>query len=508
MKVVVLGFDGMGVELAERVPYMPRCLTKLDPVVPSTYPAWTSIMTGVPPAVHGIIDFVRYEEAGDGKPRAAGLESALSLRYPRVHEAIALAGARITSLVVNPIPPAPLIPVKRAHVMRVATLAQAASAPPGLLGRAVGRDLVREVEELLFEGGCGSALRGVVKLRELVLSVLDYAASVGYDLVWVTVPVPDALFHRCARYALERRAFDRLADLAASVAATLVLRARRYASNVIVASDHGFRLYRMYVNVNSVLRALGLARVGGGGLWGLGSDGGRAGRARGAARALELLRPVLPSKALSLVSSRVPEAVRRRLGSRAAYGPRVDEEGSEAFMPWRSLRGTELGAYYYIVTSGRPRVIEEVVEALRRLGVHAWSARRALTYFGSAGSVDPSLARVLDKLVAVAPGEAVAARPGRTTDPPYEAGPVLDHARYGLLAVEGDDVACVEVPGALPSFAVAQLVLALLGAPLGAEMPDAGLEHYFVLERPVGRVSYAGRWRLLLRLRAALAPAR
>jgi predicted AlkP superfamily phosphohydrolase/phosphomutase len=86
-------------------------VSSYPPITPS---AWPSITTGVNPGKHGIFDFARTDlNTGEQK-----LTRTCDLEHPRIYEMLATLG--IETLVFNPIPPYPLVPMEKLKVASVA----------------------------------------------------------------------------------------------------------------------------------------------------------------------------------------------------------------------------------------------------------------------------------------------------------------------------------------------------------------------------------------------------
>ena len=60
-RLVVLGLDGLDLSFINELGLKKTkgsLLIRHDPLVPLTYPSWSSILTGVNPGKHGVIDFL------------------------------------------------------------------------------------------------------------------------------------------------------------------------------------------------------------------------------------------------------------------------------------------------------------------------------------------------------------------------------------------------------------------------------------------------------------------
>jgi len=75
-------------------------------ILPLTPMAWTSIATGVNPGKHGIFDFVKFDESYNTR-----LVTSFDVKYPRIHEMVALKGLK--SVCINQLLTCPVIKIAR-----------------------------------------------------------------------------------------------------------------------------------------------------------------------------------------------------------------------------------------------------------------------------------------------------------------------------------------------------------------------------------------------------------
>ena len=201
-KFIVLGLDGLDPSMLSMLDSLNTGKIQkavLDPYIPLTYPSWTTIMTGVNPGKHGIIDFFKYERTSRGW--RSRLLTALDLDYPRIHEIIALSGhfRRIKYAVIDPIPSYPIIPAKGGFIASIAYFTpKSVSYPKRLLEKYYDKSEVEEAYHKLRKSiECGEALRASKRIIELHKNALEEFISNEYDFIWLTIGLPDAFLHKC-----------------------------------------------------------------------------------------------------------------------------------------------------------------------------------------------------------------------------------------------------------------------------------------------------------------------
>ncbi|ASJ06384.1 alkaline phosphatase family protein [Thermococcus pacificus] len=95
-KVVVIGLDGANINTANLVGLNTKYIHNfISTIPPYTPPAWTSILTGVTPAKHGIIDFQRI----DPKELTVNIATSRDVKYYRISELLSMHGLK--SVLIN-----------------------------------------------------------------------------------------------------------------------------------------------------------------------------------------------------------------------------------------------------------------------------------------------------------------------------------------------------------------------------------------------------------------------
>jgi hypothetical protein len=259
--VVVLGLDGLDPSMtSEFTSLRGGYLFKADPLIPLTYPSWSSIFTGVNPGKHGLLNFFKFKKLPDGS-WSAKVTSALDLEYPRVPEIIRLSPLRgkLRFAIINPIPSTPL-PFVNASDGLVVSLDFFAPQPSTNDSKAAARyydlnEYSRLQSDIRTSPSCSKTERDYRRLIEMHREALKMLTS-EYDLVWVNVPLPDNYLHLCGQDLVNGS--PRFYELLKSLD-DLVGEAKKLSDNIIVVSDHGFGIYEGVAYINAILYRHGLA---------------------------------------------------------------------------------------------------------------------------------------------------------------------------------------------------------------------------------------------------------
>ncbi|WP_460125955.1 alkaline phosphatase family protein [Stetteria hydrogenophila] len=494
--LAVLGLDGMPWGYLERLveagvmPYVGQLLSSsftadLECLPPATPPSWSSIMTGVGPGVHGVFGFFKYERPG----LVQRLYTALDLRHPRLHEMLSMLGLR--SIVFNPIPDYPVIPLRNTVVVsNLFFTPRPAGHPEGALER-----FFHGFNPLDHGGapGCG-VVEDYAPVAEAYLAAVEEAVGEEHALLWVNLNVPDKLFHKCPQLlsrgspgAGEARLF-RIVDSIARVLG-------ESHDHLIIVSDHGFAWYDKLASVNDILVRAGLARATR--VQKLRDTGGREALSEGGRSRVVGVPPRLyvAVKRLRLdgLARRLAEAYSRLTGKglRFTVESYVDPEASQAFYPDEYAFGV------YLRDKSR---LGDVLEALSR---HSDALEYMLPEEAYPG---PHAGEGPDVVVYPRTGRGYWVT-NRILGAPVVRGSYARHHPTGVLIVKTPSKLKSRERGKggrarLPNHAVARIALQLLGLPLSKHHEPVDLEG---LEDPGARVDYKQRWEAMLRVRRALA---
>jgi hypothetical protein len=173
------------------------------------------------------------------------------------------------------------------------------------------------------------------------------------------------------------------------------------------------------------------------------------------------------------------------------YLSQVDVKRSKAFVPTWSNVDT---AGYQVLLNDE-RVASKVVDVLRKYGLTAYAAEDLLW-----GPYVPK-----DSVIVY--GGKFHPSPGNIRFKPTEERPIVQHKRYGVFYAKLDDESILQLEDSknlnekevVLNYIVTPLVLCLLGVPLDKYMDGLSL---LDPSCSANTISYAGRWRLLKRIRS------
>jgi len=466
VKVFTLGLDGLDPSMLHMLPSLPTkaVRTKLDSLIPLTFPSWVSIMTGVNPGKHGIYGFFKYRKTSD-KWKAHAF-SAYDLQYPRVHEALAVSRAPHKSLIIGPMPPIPCLPVRNSDILSITQMANFS-----FTSREIANKLY-DIKEMSFMITSFTRLNTAEGLREIALKILDaHMAAVerianlerDYDYVWLYIGFPDNYLHRCPE---ALNAPDKLLKPIFVKLNQLIKKATEIAENIMVVSDHGFGQFKRVVRVNRILYDHGLIEPGKGGIIEIheAESSSKKNIIRLHPKIIphvhKILHPTIRKLARRILLKIIQKALHKRVMISAP--PCIDEQKSKAFMPV----GSSPAKIGYVILLNDYSVAERVIKILEDFDLKVYKAEDLLS-----GPYVPK------NIVFVLEGEESSPTAGTTYSDPIEKSPIVTHRRYGVFIAKLEDqiIARKEVPEILPNTIVAPLTLLRLNAPLGVEMDSADL---------------------------------
>lgn len=259
-RVAVLGLDALSWGYLEKlakggvIPTIKHLYTKylrarLEAMPPVTPPSWSSIMTGVNPGKHGIYFFYKYIKDDSGWRQR--LSSAYDLGHPRIHEMLGFHRRR--SIVFNPIPDYPIIPVPGSTVIsNLFFTPKPMSYPHEAIREYFGDPDINEY----LGSGCES-VKSYVSVIVSYQAAIEKAVRKEPQLLWVNLNIPDTLMHRCPRMleegfvAGERKVFSVVDSIAKLLWESFDM--------LVIVSDHGFAKYSRLVSVNDILVKEGYA---------------------------------------------------------------------------------------------------------------------------------------------------------------------------------------------------------------------------------------------------------
>jgi hypothetical protein len=484
-KVIVIGLDGLDSSMIKWMPTVSKLkINLLDSLIPLTFSSWPSIMSGVNPGKHGLIDFFKFYKNKDGWK--AKLVSSLDLAYPRIHEIIYLSPFRdkLKYAVINPIPDYPLIPLGNKSNLIAATEFFTPNITTNNMNEL---EKIYDIDELK---NLSKRFREAISCKELVKlsqerlmlhkEALYELDQQDYDLIWININIPDALLHKCPKLLSGK---DSLIRQVLNDADGLVKKALKLADNLIIVSDHGFKVYHEVVRLNALLYKEGYA---------VKASSGKSlsltyNRSEGITVGASIMRMIykLGKGPLRMVLKRGFEfttKVAKLLGKDIVYEipADVDESKSAAFVP----TGTSTMPARYVVLLNDSSVAYKIVNLLRNVGLQAFYAPDLIW-----GPETP-------KDVVIVYGGKAHPTVGTVYDQPIERRKIVQHWRYGILASKWS--AGVElIPfsnNVVQNYSITPIILCALGVPI-----DKYMDSYNIATKVCNKIStinYMQRWRI------------
>ena len=463
-KIAVLGLDALSWNYFEKlakvgaVPNL-KCIASksikllLHAYPPVTPPSWTSILTGVNPGKHGIFAF----DYMDKKSWRQKLYTATDLKHPRIHEMLGM--INIPSIMINPIPGYPIIPIKNTYVIS------------GMLGTPkifYHPKTLEKYQKILGEPP--KVFRGrnlsdfAVKWENVLnkyLTIVEDLVNFDWKIFWLNVELPDVMLHLFPNLlyedAKEERKLFTLIDIMAKILS-------ENSDVFILVSDHGFTAYHAKVSINDILFRCGYVRTT---------------IEENKLKEVIDLRPwttihdyderkkkayiKLPYKLVQLLNSNQLKPLKRIMKSISKLTlkkdvkikmPNVDPAASIAFMPSRSSYGI------YVKS---PQLIDEIINILNATKGIKWAKRREEIFTG------PFISKAPDIMICPDFNEKYILSGNKLLGKVIIKGNFADHHPIGLFSIysKSDDVALpLKDGGIIENYEVTPLILYLLRLPL------------------------------------------
>jgi len=252
-KVAVIGLDGLSWKVLHdllskgAMPYLNSIMESSakgilkSTIPPTTPPAWTSITSGVNPGKHGIYDFVKLTSNYRTK-----IVTSLDVRYPRIHEMIALMGLETVSI--NMPFTFPILKIEKSTIVSDWIGPKICFFP-----KKVGTYMKKYKPYSLSAPSPDKLYKETKNRAESVNTLMN---EIEWNLFFVIFMEPDHLMHRYGippvRTRIEKHYYKIFTELDKTIE-----NASKIADLLIILSDHGFSEYQYRININSYLARLG-----------------------------------------------------------------------------------------------------------------------------------------------------------------------------------------------------------------------------------------------------------
>ena len=472
-RIGVIGLDGLSIELFKNaldkgyMSYLSNIrhnliLRRLDPLIPLTFPSWASIMTGVNPCKHGILDFFKYQ-LSDNCLRSE-LYSALDLRHPRIHEMLHLSRKNIKTFITDPIPSYPIIPVKNSTIVSFAYFVpKPISYPKDAFTKYFGIGAWRAIEKLLNSWSCKNVIDASMKLLDSYIEAAEKIIGHNYDLIWFTINLPDALLHKCPKSFQDVK---RLSGVFRKID-RLVRKIGENVDDLIIVSDHGFTSYKYAVNIDKLLYEQGFMKI-----RSISNSKQTLHHTSISNLLLSFLRSRHSITLLPKISLMIRKMLDYALGirlpkiipSNEVANVSIDYEKSKAFVP-RPLKAT-----FYIVLKDET-VKNSVANILKKYGLSA-------SDLNAIYKCDESLFDI--RRLAIIWNDVIKCFPMQLSTiyvalnkPLLSKGFFVHHSRYGVFIIRSEYKELINLRDPVPNTIVAPIVIARLGVPINSVSDDA-----------------------------------
>jgi len=264
--VAIIGLDGMSWNILRRIfdrgsmPFLKRITRKKSltatlksTLPPSTFPAWTSIATGVNPGKHNVYSFLSVNKGSLGFE--SKIVTARDVRYPRIHELVGMFKAK--SLIINlpaTYPPEHNTALKTSVVVSDWLGPEIKAYPTGY------EDLIKALKIHLVSKATAKPPK-IYKLMEervkkMSLETLNVLEKFKPNLMFIVFSEPDWIMHADPLFLkgdnmhLASKMFNIIDDFIKEI--------YNIFDHVVLVSDHGFSLYEKGISVISILKRKGI----------------------------------------------------------------------------------------------------------------------------------------------------------------------------------------------------------------------------------------------------------
>ena len=458
IKVSIIGLDALSWEFLNKL--MDKgCIPEIKNIVnkgfkyslkcfpPSTPPSWSSILTGVNPGKHGIFAF----DYVDSKTLEQKLYTAMDLQHPRIFEILSMMNMK--SVVINPIPGYPIIPVRNSIIISHTILLSRPQYFPKTVKKYA--DILAEVASEKLTLTCYDTLEYYL---EYVLAIKDIVEKLLFEKSWnlflIILPVPDIILHKCEynflreTLSLETKLFNKIDKLAKILS--------QISDITVLVSDHGFTYYNRLIRINDILAKEGIVTTV------------NKHCAKGALKEYKEVKAEFSGKHVD-----VNETF-------------VDKFRSKAFY----ISKWNLGVYV--------KSLEEtfrILKILNNVEGLSWAKPRESVFWGPYVNKAPHIVIRPEFEKGYLQGD------NKVKGVVYEDGVFKDHSPNGVLIIKTDNVKLQENLK-IPNYIVAPLILSLMNIPLSKHSDGVNILYkLFAEEEPkIVFKNYSAKWKILKRI--------
>jgi len=264
--VAIIGLDGMSWNILTMLfdkgimPFLKRITRKKSltatlksTLPPSTFPAWTSIATGVNPGKHNVYSFLSVSKATLGFE--SKIVTARDVKYPRIHELVGMFKAK--SLIIN-LPAT--YPPEHNTAFKTSIVVSDWLGPEIKVYPTAYEELAKALKIHLVSKTTAKPPK-IYKLMEervekISLETLNVLEKFMPNLMFIVFSEPDWIMHKDPLFLKGDNMH--LASKVFGVIDDFIKKIYNIFDHIVLVSDHGFSLYEKGISVISILKKRGI----------------------------------------------------------------------------------------------------------------------------------------------------------------------------------------------------------------------------------------------------------